>query len=233
MKHIKMLGLLALAAMALVAFVGTTSASALSSFTAGEAGKTLKTKTLVQEVFTITGAETKCEITKFEGKTEGTLENGKVHSTTQRVHPVYEKCKAFGLEGTTINTKGCDYIFSADTTETTGKGKMANVELVDHPGEVCTGIVLEAKPLFTECIAVVPKQTINHAVRYTNTAGGKIDIKATATEIKTDVTKSTGLCPLTVRNAGTEGTYHEGAAGGTYTGESEVSAEGTEISWTE
>jgi hypothetical protein len=223
MKHIKILGLVAFSAMALVALLGTASASA-SSFTAGEVGKTITT-TNTNHVFTITGSEVVCSTIVMDGVTEGTLENGKYHSTTQRVHPTYSGCKAFGFEsGVSITTTGCDYVFSADTTPTTGKEEMANVEIVDHPGETCNGIVITADPPFTTCTAVVGKQTVSHAVSYKNVAGEKIEVKITGEAIGTNVTASSGLCPLTIGN-------HTGAAGGTYTGTSTVSASGG-VAWT-
>jgi hypothetical protein len=226
MKHIKMLGLAAFSAMALVALLGTASASA-SSFTAGAAGKKLSTKTLVKEVFTITGSSLQCSTIKFEGVTEGTLSEGKFHSETQRVHPVYEGCEAFGFtSGVSITTKGCDYIYHPNTTSTNGGDPMSNLTIVDHPGETCNGIQITSDPPFTTCTVIIPKQTILHAIKFKNTAGGKIHIKFTATEIETNVTASSGLCPLTTG-------LHTGASGASYNGETEFSAEGTEISYTE
>lgn len=223
MKHIKMLGLLAVSAMALVAIVGTASASA-STFTAGEVGKAIST-TNTNHVFTITGSEVVCSTIAFAGVTEGTLEGGKYHNTTQRVHPSYSNCKAFGIEsGVSITTTGCDYVFSADTTPTEGKGEMANVEVVDHAGETCNGIKITADPIFTTCTAIVPKQTIAHAVSYENVTGEKVKVTVTAEGIETNVTASSGLCPLTTGN-------HTGANGGKYTGTSTVSASGG-VAWT-
>jgi hypothetical protein len=219
MKHIKMLGLVAFSAMALVALLGTASASA-ASFTATENNKALSTKTLEAEVFTITGSNVECATTKFEGVTEGTLEGGEYHSGTQRVHPVYENCKAFGFEsGVSVTTTGCDYLFGSTTTS-----GMGNVQIVNHAGETCTNIVITADPPFTTCTAKIPPQTVSAAVSYTNNSG-KIKVKATATGIETNVTQSSGLCPLTTGN-------HTGASGGSYKGEAEVSAGTTSIKYT-
>jgi hypothetical protein len=227
MKHIKMLGLVAFSAMALVALLGTASASA-SSFTSPAAGTTLKSKTLVQHIFTITNNQVKCSTTSFEGKTEGTKkqteEEGKtgteVHTESQIVHPVYEGCEAFGFkEGVTVTTKGCDYTFNANTT-----AEMGVVKVIDHTGETCTGIVIKVEIPFTKCVVSVGKQELASAVSYANNAG-KIKVKATATAIATNVTTSEGLCPLTTG-------LHTGANGATYTGESEVEAEGSSVTYT-
>jgi hypothetical protein len=201
------------AAMAFSTAVSAGPASA-SSFTAGENGKALSTKTTVQAVFSITGSQVKCGANKVEGLTEGTLENGKYHSATQRVHPVLEGCEAFGFkEGISIMTKGCDSVASANTTS-----GMGSVEIVDHPGETCGGIVITVDQPFTTCTAVIPKQTVASSGSYSNKSGN-ITGKATATGIEVNVTASSGLCPLTTGN-------HTGANGATLTGEGEVMASG-------
>jgi hypothetical protein len=223
MGNSKLPGLFALMAAVLFASVSTAPASA-SSFTAGKVGTALIT-TSKNLVFTITGFEAKCSTIKFTGITEGTLEAGKYHTTTQRMHPEMEDCEAFGLvSGVTLTTKGCDFVLSADTIATEGKGEMANVDLVDHPGESCSGITLTADPIFSTCTAVLPKQTIAHAASYENIAGEKVRVTWTAAEIEVNVTQSTGFCPLTIG-------VHKGASGGTFTGTTDVGADGG-FTWT-
>jgi hypothetical protein len=215
----KILGSLVVAIMALGAAVSAGPAAA-SSFTATEVGKSLSTTTTVSPVFSITGSEVKCSTRKVEGVTEGTLEGGKYHTVTQRVHPIMESCEAFGFSsGVSVTTTGCDVIANANTTS-----GMGSVQLVDHAGETCNGIVITADPVFTTCTAVIPKQTVASSGSYTNN-GGKIKGKATATGIEVNVTQSAGLCPLTTG-------LHTGANGGSLSGEGEVSASSGSIEWT-
>jgi len=216
MKSIKTLGLLAISALALVAFVGTASASA-SVFKAGAVGKKLTTVTLSQHIFKITGAEVKCSLSDFEGETEA------LESESQTVHPVYKECEAFGFkEGVSVTTTGCEYTFNANTTPEMGAVTVKNCG-TEAGGE--KGVLIKVNiPLLATCEVLVPDQEIPNAVSYANNAG-EIKVKATAIGIKSNVVKSTGLCPLTTG-------LHEGAEkGGTYTGESEVSAEGTTIEY--
>lgn len=234
MKNIKILGLLAVSAMALIAFVGTASASAAEtkgSFTAGAEKAELTTRTIKAEVFKITGAEVKCGITKFVGSTEGTKgEDGLFHSTTQNVHPVYEECEAFGFkEGVSVTTApaGCIYTLSADTT---GEPE-ANMADVVVSG--CTsGIIIKVSNIFATCEVNVGNQTVHTGVSYRNTVNngaetaGGVAVKSTATGITANVTKSSGLCPLTTG-------VHEGAKGASYEGEAEVHAKGTTITYTQ
>lgn len=218
MKNMKMLGLLAVSAMALVAFVGTASASA-SSFTAGEAGKSLKTVVKENHVFTITNQKVTCSVNKFEGKTEGTLSEGKIHSGTQKVHPVYEGCEAFGFkEGVSVTTTGCSYILDA----TSGNVTLQECT-TERSGE--KGILIKVSIPFTAtCEVLVANQSIAAAVTYANSEGGVL-VTANASSIKSNVVASTGLCPL-VKG------LHEGAEGGTYKGKSLVTGEGTTVEWT-
>lgn len=210
MRKIKVLALLAVSVIAATACAGNASAS---EFEAGETGKAISATTLATHTITLTGSKVECTTTKFEGTTEW---NG---SETLKVHPVYEGCKAFGFSST-ITTKGCDYEFNANTTSS-----MGGLSIIDHAGETCNGIVITTDPIGTTCTAVIPKQTLSSAVSYTNNSG-KIKVKATASEIKANVTASTGFCPLATGS-------HSGAGGGSYSGESEASAAGTTLEWWE
>lgn len=201
MKHMKKLGFLAFAAMALVAFVGTASASA-ASFETGATEAALSTTTLSQHVFTVTGTPVKCNVSKFEGETEA------LTATHQKVHPVYEGCEAFGFtEGVSVNTgsAACKYDLQA-----------AGGVIVEG---CASGITITVSNIFATCVVNVPNQTIASAVSYANN-GNNIVVTANASEIEANVTTSSGLCPLKTG-------VHSGAAGATYTGQSEVSAAGT------
>jgi hypothetical protein len=212
MRYLKASGKLAAVAGAF-ALLGAAPASA-SSFTAGESGQSLSSTTLTNFVFKITGSELKCSSVKIEGKTEGSLEGGKYHNATQRIHPSGEGCEAFGFSsGVSVTITGCDIVVGSSTTS-----GMASAELVDHSGQTCEGITITATPAFTTCTVVIQKQTVSNALSYTNNSS-KVKAKVTATGIKADVTTSSGLCPLTTG-------LHEGASGASLTGEVEVSASG-------
>jgi hypothetical protein len=204
MRNIKMLGLLVVSAMALVAFVGTSSASA-TAFTAGGAGETLNDTTLEDHVFTVTGAEVECETIDFVGTTTG------VSAETQTVSPAYDDCEAFGFAEAQVVENGCDYTFKSATTGSPGHATV-NVEGCTDKTK---GIQISVNvPFFATCVADVPEQSVDTAVRYTNLSPG-VRIDVTAKGIMADVTTSTGFCPLTT------GT-HSGANGGEYKGASSV-----------
>src|SRR4051812_26332145 len=121
MKHIKTIGLAAMVIAALTAFVGVASASA-AEFHATGLGVTLSGEQTGEtgHKFTVTGSSITCKSAKFSGITEGTAtkEGEKIISytaTTQRVHPEYSECTAFGFLGATVDTTGCQYIFHTQT----------------------------------------------------------------------------------------------------------------------
>lgn len=208
MKHIKTLGLLAVAAMAIAAFVGTSSASAEfpGSFTAtGGAGKKLETSKVAQHVFTVTGSEVKCNKVTFTGNTEG------AETTSQMVTPAYEECTAFGLPATVTNNN-CTITLTA-TTNAAGHA-VAHLERVD-PLKPCEMTIL-AKSIFGECHVDVTEQTITGLHYLNNPNPEDIVVQVTAENMTDHVTKSTGVCPLTV------GTHTNAK----YTGEETVQATG-------
>jgi hypothetical protein len=212
MRKLKILVPLASAAISAIAFAGTGIAS---EFEAEEIEKTVSSTTLVANVLTLTEKKLECGSTKFEGTS--TEDDGEGLT----VHPVYSECKAFGLtSGVSVSTKGCDYRFNANTSS--GMGSMS---IVDHSGETCSGIVITADPTGTTCTVSLPKQTISGAASFTNNSG-KVKVKFTASAIEANVTASTGSCPLTSG-------VHSGEKGASYSGESELSAEGTNLKWWE
>jgi hypothetical protein len=212
MRKLKILVLLAISAISAIAFAGIGSAS---EFESEEFEKAISSTTLVANVLTLTEKKLECGSTKFEGTSTG----GSDEALT--VHPVYSECKAFGLtSGVSVTTKGCDYRFNANTSS--GMGSMS---IVDHSGETCSGIVITADPAGTTCTVSLPKQTISNAASYTNNSG-KVKVKFTASAIEANVSASTGSCPLTSG-------VHSGEKGASYSGESELSAAGTNLKWWE
>ena len=202
MKHIKTLGLLAIAAMALTAFVGVSSASAATKFTSSKVGAAISEATLATHVFTVTGSQTKCTNITYTGSTEA------LESATQKVTPKYEGCTAFGLPAT-VTVKNCLYNLAASGS--------AAMEKVNAEGEACE-IVIKASNIFGECLVDVPAQTVN-GLTFTNDGASALTVNINASGISDNVTKSTGVCPLTAGK-------HSNA---TYTGESTVTASGANI----
>jgi len=204
MKHIKTLGLLAIAAMALTAFVGVSSASAATKFTSSVSGAAISETTLKTHVFTVTGSEVKCTNITYTGTTNGT------EATEQMVTPKYEGCTAFGLPAT-VTVKNCTYNLTI--------GGSAHMEKVNAAGEACE-IVIKASNIFGECLVDVAAQTVN-GLTYSNDASNAnaIIVNINASNISDNVTKSSGVCPLTVGKHSTA----------TYTGESTVTASGADL----
>ena len=190
MKHLKTIGLAILAIVAVSAVSGVASASA-AEFHASAVGVAISGEQVEAHKFTLTGSSITCKVAKFTGKTEA------LNSTTQKVHPEYSECTAFGFLGATVNTEGCIYNFHTQTGTT---------DL-----ESCTkgAIIVTASSAFGKCVMENPNQTgINGQSWATGGTSPNRDITATAnaTNIKAKVTTSTGICPLTVGEH-TNGTY--------------------------
>jgi hypothetical protein len=203
MKHLKTLGLAILAILAVSALSGAASASA-AEFHASAVGLSLHGEQKSSHKFTVTGSSITCTTATFTGTTAA------LNTTTQKMHPSYSGCTAFGFVGATVKTEGCQYIFH------TGTG---TVDL-----EECTngGIVVEASSAFGKCVMDTPNQTgINNQSWTTEGESPNRDILSTsnATNVKVKVTTSTGICPLTVGEH----------TNGTYTGTTTVKATGGEV----
>jgi len=207
MKHIKTLGLLAVSVMALTAVFGTASASAAPKFTSSALGLNLKTTTLVNHAFSVTGAKTECKKITFAGATET------LSGPSQNVHPAYDECTAFGLPAK-VKVTNCKFTINAD-------GTVHLVKTDTSPGAELCSIHIEAESIFGKCKVTITEQTISLGVSFTNGEGDiKLKVNGEA-NIADHVTESTGVCPLTV---GTHTNAH-------YTGESTVQAEGGTIQW--
>ena len=191
MKRLEKLGIVALGAVALTALGGTGSASAekSGSFTAtGGAGHKLETSVVSQHVLTLTGSELKCNKVTFTGATEG------VETTSQTVTPSFSECTAFGLP-TTITNSNCVIRLTATTDK---EGGHAEAHLEKGPGAGECSITTLAKNIFGECHTELTPQTIK-GIHYVNNASPEGSTwQFTATSLVDHVTKSTGVCPLSV-----------------------------------
>jgi hypothetical protein len=148
-----------------------------------------------QHKFTITGSSVTCNTATFTGTTEA------LTSTTQKVHPEYSGCTAFGLPAT-ITTTGCQYNFHTNTNPGT-------VDLISCNNGGYAGMVIETNSFLGSCIVDIPNQIgINGQTFATAGVSPNRDINETsnATNIESKVTTSTGACPLVVGEH-TNGTY--------------------------
>jgi hypothetical protein len=189
MKHLKTLGLAILAILA-VSAVTVASASA-AEFHATAVGVAISGEQTTSHKFTITGSSVTCTTAKFTGSTEA------LNSTTQKVHPEYSGCTAFGLPAQ-ITTIGCKYLFHTQT---------GTADLIDcSNGGV---MIIHTESFLGSCVVDIPNQTgINGQTFATGGTSPNRDITETsnATNIKSTVTTSTGACPLAV-GSHTNGTY--------------------------
>jgi len=206
MRHLKTLGLAVMAIAALAAFAGASSASA-AEFHATAVGTAFTGEQTTSHKFTVTGSSVTCTTAKFTGKTEA------LTTTTQKAHPEYSGCTAFGFVGATVNTAGCQYVFHANT---------GTVDLTS-----CTSgeIVITASSVFGKCVIEIPNQNgINGQTFSTGGVAPNRDVVVTtnSTNIKDTVTTSTGICPLAVGS-------HTNA---TYTGTTTVDPASGEIWYT-
>jgi hypothetical protein len=219
MGKIKLLGLLAVSMLALIASVGPSSASAAAQFTAGDAERFLSTTTVEDHLLSVTGAEVDCESTGFFW-----MESEK-KAPEQTLLPSYENCDAFGFAEAIVDTNGCELVLKAETSGEHG-GLVLTGCGTGTAEDKTKGIQIEVNvPFFAKCVVDVPEQSIEKAVRYTNSGGG-VNIKFTMSNIMLDVTTSTGFCPLTT------GT-HSGGKGGDYVGESRLVALNTFFIWSD
>ena len=208
MKPIKTPGILVAAAMALSAVLGVSSASAFTMFNSDKVGATLAETDLKASVLTITGSETKCTNTTYTGSTEG------LTTTSQKLTPKWEGCTSFGLPSTFTNNN-CRF----NLTIGTPSGNTIHLERIDA-SKPCE-LTKVSKSIFGECHVQTTEQTIG-GVTYLNdpSKAGAIIVYINASGITVHVTKSTGVCPLTV---GTHTTV-------TWTGEMTFTASGANIS---
>lgn len=146
-----LLGLLAMGAIA-------AQASAHQFETTGSESTVLTGSQEDTHIFSINGVEVTCTTATFAGTTTG-LKTNEVH-----VHPTYGKtggkCHLGGIT-VTVDTTGCDYTFSGETTTNPNKPAVedAPVEISCEEGKLIK--------LTGACEARVPAQKV-HGVHYTN-----------------------------------------------------------------
>jgi len=180
MKQTKFLVVAAL----LVGALAATSSASAAKFTSTAGKQVLTTSIVTQPVFTVTGSQVKCNKTILAGETTGT------EATEQAVTPSSEECTAFGLPATVTNF-GCTITFKAATNAN------GHAEAV-LGGTKCEGFTVLAKSIFGECHLDLTPQVFN-GVHYVNNASPEdIKVQSTVTGLSVHVTKSTGVCPLTV-----------------------------------
>jgi hypothetical protein len=198
MKHLKILGLAAVAAMALTALVGVASASAAVEFHSSAASATLHGTQSNSHTFTVQGSTVTCTEAVFTGTGPASK-----NSPTQEVAPTYSGCTAFGFAGATVNSAGCKYKFYAAETK------------VDLKSCASGGVTVTVNvPFVAKCVVFVPNQEGITTTSFENTAKRLVLNNSTNASLTSNVTTSTGLCPLTVKNGVTS----------TYVGNTEINA---------
>ena len=181
MNDLKKLGLVVLSAMAFTAILGFSSASAATKFTASKVGAAIETVVLQQPVFTVTGAQVKCTDITFTGSSEA------LESTAQMVVPRYEGCAAFGLPAT-VTVENCTYNLTA-----TGQAHLEPISA----GKTCN-ILANASSIFGECLLELTGPQTLSGVSYANDGASAVDLTLNFSGISDHVTKSSGVCPLSV-----------------------------------
>ena len=205
MKQMKNLGLAVVAVVALTAVFGAASASAVPTFTASSGGLKLKNTTIAKFVFSVTGSPIECKLVGLEGATEGT------DISEQSVHPFFGECTAFGFSAT-FEVVTCKIVFGAGGAV---KFRKTHTKPEDAP---CV-MRVKVKNIFAECETVIGEQEIANGVSYSNGSGDVVFKWNGAANIADEVTKSSGLCPLTVgkhANMHFSGEWTFQAEGGTF-----------------
>jgi hypothetical protein len=178
-RKFKMLSLAMVAVLALGA-IGAQAASAAFNFTAPGAGASqvieLTGTKITNHVFKNAGGEVTCSTISFSGSATGP------EQTQQTSIPSYSGCSAFGFAEAHVKMNGCDYLFTAPTTEPEA-GKYTG----EPPHFICPvvgGVKQKAEitPTFfgaSVCTQFIPEQTPTGGhVIYSNsgTAGTGMDV---------------------------------------------------------
>jgi hypothetical protein len=183
----------------------TATTSVAAKFTAGLLSAPFDEETRIDHAFSITGGQVKCSSVTFTGVTTGTPSGGLGHeSESWTVTPGYSSCVAFGFSATVTNS-GCKYTLEAD-------GEM------DIFGAGCK-LKFLVDNWYAGCEVIMEGQEEYFAVSYTNDSNHLI-VNFYGTDFEAKVTRSWGLCPLTVGS-------HELI----YTGQSTLRAAPTVIRW--
>jgi hypothetical protein len=206
MHRAKMLGMVAVAALAITTMIGVGSASA-AKFHVGTAGVSLFGEQTSSHVFAAGGNAASCTTAQFSGTAEGT-ENGNKTGTTQKMHPVYNGCTAFGFVGATVDTTGCTYTFNSNNEQVTLAG--------------CTngGITIHVSAFFdtTTCHVFIKNQggINNNKIPAGISTDTDMTVETSSNNIHYEVLTDKGACPY--EKAGQTGTN------ASYTGTTKVKA---------
>lgn len=193
MNRMKTFGLAAVAALALTAMVGISSASA-AEFHSNAASASLVGNQSNQHTFTSGGSSVTCNTATFTGTGSATKT-----SVEQDMHPAYSGCTAFGFASATVNTAGCNYEFSANTS---------TVNLED-----CTnkGVTIHVSAFFgtTTCHVFIKEQGgINkNTIATGKSTDTELKVVTASDNIEYEVLDSTGFCPLTDGEIDDDATY--------------------------
>jgi len=207
-RNLKAMGAALCAAFALSATAAASASAAVDRVVTGNGGTVHLTAKAdptggTQDLTLVTGQDPHllCNAVNVQGTTE----NG---DTSVTVEPTYSECGIYEsgekLANATIDTEGCHYNFSGETTtgNLTENGEHANVELLNGATEgkpTCEAIKFTVSAFQVDCVDV-QLQTIEHAVRYKNitdeTSGKEaLTVEFTAHEIESTTHNNSLICP--------------------------------------
>jgi len=205
-RKLKASGLTLLALFAISA-VAATAAQADPVFKASNSSGGLSGNGSASESFTTEAGSVVCEESSFTGT------YASAEAATQRMHPTYGKCKAFGFVSATVATGKCDYVFDPYQKVSAGNYK-AKVAVDCAEG----AITITA----STCTAKVEDVPGNQELSYValENSGGDVKADPETTGITYNVTNDGFLCPFNGTGVKTDGKY-------TSTGTVAISAEGS------
>jgi len=213
-RNIKAIGLAVLAILAMSAFAAS-AAQAAPEFEASETGETMGSGG-AGETFSTEAGDVVCSSSTFVGNATSKK------ATTEKTHPTYSGCKAFGFLSATVNTEKCDYVFHPKT-------KISETEYTATVAVDCASSSESIKVVASTCSAEI-KETgeLNHVIFTNKTKEGKMDltVDATVSSIPYTVTNDGFLCPFSGKGNKTDGEYTT-TSPITYTGIGDITVVGS------
>jgi hypothetical protein len=204
-RNFKALGLALVAVFAMSAVVASAASATAGTLTAGGKTAIATAEQTTGHKFTLTDhkigegfATTECTTAVFTG-TEGVTDG----ATSVRAHPIYEGCKAFGLNAT-ITTTGCDYVLNTGTPAEGGGWHV----VTDVVCASTAGTPHVIKIVTATCEVQVGSQTGLATSSVTNSGGGTdLLLNTNISGITYNVTKDGIGCPLSGTGVKSQGDY--------------------------
>jgi hypothetical protein len=200
-RNLKVLGLAVVAVCAMSAMMASAAQATPTWWFKSDAATGKKTTLtgvqIGENIFKTTAGDVKCEEAHFTGSAIGPTQ------TSVTLHPVYNKCTAFGF-GATVDTTGCNYIFDNSTTKF-----VATTTIECEAGKEITVVAKLAG--ITKCTVHIGPQDV-----------GGVALKNGASDIIAEV-NLTAIAYTHTAGVGAGACISGGAANGSYTGGATVS----------